>query len=361
MAPRSRPGSRFLLALRVFCTVACTLAQLTTVQSNDTRLKYSGHWSPYSADSELFDFLFMSTPRRGSKVTLEFEGYLIEYWSVRGATNGGLCRIDIDGQYIDTVSSTKKYGYTSPSILFQKQDLDPSKRHTITVTAVDVNPWASCQVESFVYAAASPVRPLLAAVSPTSIPKDPSWGDKPSSSAPTAAIVGGVLGGVIFLALVAATLWHARRRRASKRLDDIYFPDLLGDAVPLETPGGSQVSLQQIQSLQNRGDAQLLHRQPSLGYGATASTQPHRPDPFSGNSREAPTLQPLDTAGAGGSPIQLHSAVSEAQSPEAGSSSQEPRLPSNTTPSTNWPTDAKVSAGEAQPRPSWDAPPQYDG
>ncbi|KDQ19965.1 hypothetical protein BOTBODRAFT_632205 [Botryobasidium botryosum FD-172 SS1] len=276
MTRRFRQLSRRFVILCNLGAVLCAAARLTTVQHDDDRLRYSGDWSTHSVVNAVYNFEYKDTVKRGSSVTLDFEGYLIEYWSVRGPTAGGMCSIDIDGQYLGTVNGSKIWDYESPLILFQRHDLDPSQKHTITVTAVDADTQAPCRVDSFVHTSSAPTRPVYAVESPTGVPIDTPPRNRPSSGTPVGAIVGGVVGGVAVLLLTGVLIWYLKRRGVQEELpDNIIFPE----TTPRNTQTHSQVSSNQITYPADHGG--IYPGFPDPQWGSDVSAAPaglyHRP------------------------------------------------------------------------------------
>ncbi|KDQ19964.1 hypothetical protein BOTBODRAFT_51327 [Botryobasidium botryosum FD-172 SS1] len=315
---------------------------------------------------------------RGSTVTLDFEGYLIEFWSVRGPSPGGLYTISIDGQYIGIVNGSRMWDYESPFIIFQRHDLSPTERHNITVTAVDVSPYAPCRVQSFVHAAVAPTRPIYAVASPTGIPV-PNSGSSSPSGAPIGAIIGGVVGGIAVLGLIGLFTWYLHHRRVQEeRIDDIIFPDLSNtgsSAVRHGPQAGPQVPPVQFDHSANHmaehpsypgpqwgsavgaAAAQPLHHRPATS-ASTSSQFYYPPDPFPEKaSIQAWTHTPatFTPLGSGGSSSRPLSVVSSPRSHGGGSSTHGHWLPPGAA------TPAPPGSTMQQQHQPLDAPPQYDG
>lgn len=170
-------------------------------------ISYSGSWQVYNSDINIglfFDGTEHTSHSQGAAITFKFNGTAVWYFSDQRVENT-VVTISIDGAAGETVNTASSSNVRLTQIpLWNKTDLSAGP-HTLTITHAGAdNELAS--VDFFKYLPSSPSQ---------SSPAASNIATSSTKSISTAAIVGGVMGGIALIACIAGFLiWKWRRRRA---------------------------------------------------------------------------------------------------------------------------------------------------
>ncbi|KZV94903.1 hypothetical protein EXIGLDRAFT_834729 [Exidia glandulosa HHB12029] len=213
-----------MLSVDVFVLLigAATVATAADIVVDDTNpsivYKPAGQtWTRHVDQDTTFELYNNSdtfTSTYGATITWKFNGTYIEYWSNTGPYHGP-CSVQLDGKsYGNVTSNADKTG--APILLFSQEDLADDEEHTIVIKVVAQSYPNVCEIDRFVY---TPVRAVSSKDGSGTSSGDHSAASNTNDGPPWAAIGGGV-GAIVVLALLALWLLFWRRKRSKVNKSD---------------------------------------------------------------------------------------------------------------------------------------------
>ncbi|KAJ7490753.1 hypothetical protein FB451DRAFT_1389518 [Mycena latifolia] len=218
--PGNQTGKIFLDY--ILYNTTSTAGKTLFVDDSDAHAEYSLGWNTTGGNGNFKQAAHLSTSA-GSSVSLAFEGNFVSasgpvFFGTKGEGFNASVAIDGGSPSPITQSHLSQVGQTTfNNILFTTSNLAPGN-HTIVVTALDNHPFG---VDYFLFGGPTNTSGAITSAPPipSSTQSAPPANFPPSQnlrSSNVPAIIGGALGGLVFVALVVAGLFKFLRRRRGR-------------------------------------------------------------------------------------------------------------------------------------------------